>query len=92
LGGGGEEFEVEGFPEDRGEAVGEDGVCLAVPEAGDDEDARGWTESADGEGLFDGGDGEPIGTFGGEPGGTEFDRVAVGIGFDDGNEGGGWTG
>jgi hypothetical protein len=91
-GGGGEEFKVEGFPDDRGEAVGEDGVCFVVPEAGDDEDVRGWAEGAGSDGFFHGGDAEPLGAFGGEPGGAEFEGVAVGVGLDDGDEGDGRAG
>ena len=88
----GQEFEVEGVPDNGGEAMGEDGVCLVVPETGDDEDVEGWAEGADGDGFFDGGDAEPLCAFGGEPGGTEFDGMAVGVGFDDGDEGNGRAG
>lgn len=88
----GEGFEVEWLPDDGREAVGEDGFGFAVPEAGEDEDARSGAEGANGDGFFDGGDAEPFGAFGGEPGGAEVEAVAVGVGLDDGGDGDGWSG
>lgn len=92
AGGGGELFQVVRLPDGWSEAMLQKRFRFAAPETGHDVDARLGAERADGYALFDGGDAEPLCAFGDDPGGAEFDGVAVGVGFDDGDEGDGRAG
>ena len=93
---GGEPVDVPGLPEDGGEAVVDDGGGVLLEEAAHDEDLglAGEVDSGGGEGgadesaFCDVGDAEPWGCGAGEDGSADGGSVAVGVGFDDGKDGG----
>ena len=91
----GEPVDVLGQPDYGGEVLFEDGRDVFGEERGHREDAGLWG-SGGGENFADActlgcvGDTEPGGSEAGEDGCAEFGGVAVGVGFDDGEDGG-WT-
>ena len=78
--------ELRGLPGDGCEVVLDDGRGLAGKDAGDDQHARIGAESARGDAFFDTGDAEPAGAGANDRGSAESERVAVGVGLDDGEE------
>ena len=74
------------IPDYRGELVMDDVLPLAGEDAADDEDARVRTKAARLNTLFNTGDSEPTGSGANHSRRTDSERVAVGVGFDDGQQ------
>lgn len=97
--GGGEGGEVIGVPDDGGEVVGVEGGCVVWQGAAHDEDVRllaggdaGGVEGLADESAFGGvGDAQPLRAGACEDRGAEGGAVAVGVGFDDGEDGCRWS-
>ena len=86
AGGGFKFIELPKIPDDRSESVANVSRPWPGNDAADDEDARIWAKSARIDAFFNAGDAKPAGSRTHRGRRAELERMAVGIGLDDGEE------